>query len=41
MKAAIVGNLFFGLIISYFAFEVGKWIFKKTQTYSNFYIEIF
>ena len=32
MKAAIVGNLFFGLIISYFAFEVGKWIFKKTQT---------
>ena len=30
MKAAIVGNLFFGLIISYFAFEIGKWIFKKT-----------
>ena len=32
MKAAIVGNLFFGLIISFFAFEIGKWVFKKTQT---------
>lgn len=32
MKELIVGNLFFGLIVSYFSFEVGKWIFKKTQT---------
>lgn len=32
MKELIVGNLFFGLIVSYFSFEIGKWIFKKTQT---------
>ena len=32
MKAAIVGNLFFGLIISFFAFEIGKGVFKKIQT---------
>lgn len=29
MKDIIVGNLFFGLIISYFFFEIGRWIFKK------------
>ena len=32
MKDTIVGNLFFGLIISYFSFEIGRWIFKKTQS---------
>ncbi|WP_427169789.1 LrgB family protein [Fusobacterium nucleatum] len=32
MKEIIVGNLFFGLIISYFSFEIGKWVFKKTQS---------
>ena len=32
MKEIIANNIFFGLIISYFAFEFGKWVFKKTQT---------
>ena len=32
MKEIIVSNLFFGLILSYFALEIGKWVFKKTQT---------
>ena len=32
MKEIIVSNLFFGLILSYFALEIGKWVFNKTQS---------
>ncbi|MBS9775513.1 MAG: LrgB family protein [Fusobacterium sp.] len=32
MKDLIVNNPFFGLIISYVAFEIGKFLFKKSNT---------
>lgn len=32
MKEMIVNDLFFGIVISFIAFEIGKFIFKKTQS---------
>ncbi len=32
MKDIIVNDIFFGILISYIAFEIGKYIFKKTQS---------
>lgn len=32
MKEIIVSEAFFGILISYVAFEIGKFIFKKTQS---------
>lgn len=32
MKEILTNEIFFGLIISYFSFEIGKWVFKKTQS---------
>lgn len=32
MKEMIVNDLFFGIVISFIAFEIGKFVFKKTQS---------
>lgn len=32
MKELIVNEVFFGIVISFIAFEIGKFIFKKTQS---------
>ncbi|MBQ3437737.1 MAG: LrgB family protein [Fusobacterium sp.] len=32
MKEIIVNEIFFGLLISYIAFEIGKWVFTKTKS---------
>ncbi len=32
MKEILVNNAFFGLLISYIAFEIGKFLFKKSKT---------